>query len=261
MFSRTRYFIIDMDGTFYLGDTLIPGADDCLRQIEASGRGYFFFTNNSSNSLESCCARLSAIGFPTPKEKVLMSSYVAADHILHNHPGETVYLLGNENLRQVMLETGVPLVQQDPDIVLLGFDTTLTYQRIWDACRYITRGARFYATHPDVNCPVVGGFKPDTGAMIEMFAASTGVRPIVLGKPMQPTVDYLLRKLRCRAEELAFIGDRLETDIRIGADRGIPTVLVMTGATDEQILASSSVRPSLVLPSMVELTHYLLPAQ
>ena len=257
MFAGTRCFIIDMDGTFYLGDTLIPGADDCLRRIEESGREYFFFTNNSSNSLDICCTRLAKIGFPTPKEKVLMSSYVAADHILHNHPGETVYLLGNENLRQAMLETGVPLVQKDPDIVLLGFDTTLTYQRIWDACRYIAGGARFYATHPDVNCPIVGGFKPDTGAMIEMFAASTGVRPTVLGKPMQPTVDYLTRKLGCEAEELAFIGDRLETDIRIGADRGIPTVLVMTGATNERILASSPIRPSLVLPSMAELQNYL----
>ena len=257
MFAGTKYFIIDMDGTFYLGDTLIPGADDALREIERSGRGYYFYTNNSSNSLETCTERLRHIGFPTPREKVLMSSYVAAEHILHHHPGKTVYLLGNGNLRNVMLETGVPLVEDDPDIVLLGFDTELTYQRIWDACRFLANGALYYATHPDVNCPVVGGFKPDTGAMIEMFAASTGRRPVVLGKPMQPTVDYLMRTLHCRSDELAFIGDRLETDIRIGTDRGIPTILVMTGATDDAILAASAIRPMLVLPSIAQLPQYL----
>lgn len=257
MFERTKYFIVDMDGTVYLDDAMIPGVDDCLRRIEESGRGYYFFSNNSSNSIDLICDRLRRVGIPTPREKVLLSSYVAAEHILREHPGKKVYLLGNENLRQVMLETGVPLVLEDPDIVLLGFDTDLTYQRIWDACRYLAAGALFYATHPDVNCPVAGGFKPDTGAMIEMFAASTGRRPIVLGKPTMATVDYLTRTLHCLPTELAFIGDRLETDIRIGADRGIPTVLVLTGATDEALLAASPIYPTLVLPSMAELSYYL----
>ena len=238
MFEDTKYFIVDMDGTFYLGDTLIPGADEALRYVERTGRSYYFYTNNSSNSIETCRARLRHIGFVF-------------------HPGKTVYLLGNENLRQVMVETGVPLVQDSPDIVLLGFDTDLTYQRIWDACRFLTNGALYYATHPDVNCPIAGGFKPDTGAMIEMFAASTGRRPVVLGKPMQPTVDYLTRKLRCRPQELAFVGDRLETDIRIGAQRGIPTVLVLSGATDEAVLAASGLQPTVVLSSLADLPHYL----
>ena len=257
MFQNTKYFIVDMDGTFYLGDTIIPGADEALRAVEASGRQYFFFTNNSSNSVQTCCDRLHNIGFPTPTKKILMSSYVAADHILQYHPGKTVYLLGNGNLRAVMREMGVPLVRDNPDIVLLGFDTTLTYARIWKACRFIANGALFYATHPDVNCPLLGGFNPDTGAMIEMFAASTGVRPIVLGKPTQATVDSLTRRLQCKPTELAFIGDRLETDIRIGADRGIPTVLVLSGATDEQTLAASHIHPTLVLPTLADLVHYL----
>lgn len=257
MFERTKYFIIDMDGTFYLGDTLIPGADDCLRRIVESGRDYFFFSNNSSNSIETCRARLAKIGFPVPRDKVMLSSYVAAQTVNRDYPGKTVYLLGNRNLFDVFREKLVPLTQDDADIVMLGFDTDLTYERIRKACRMIADGAVYMATHPDVNCPTADGYIPDTGSMIEMIAASTGRYPIVLGKPMTPTVDYLTETLSCSREELAFVGDRLETDIRVGTDHGVPSVLVLSGVTDEQTARESSIRPDLILPSLRELAAFL----
>ena len=257
MFERTKYFIIDMDGTFYLGDTLIPGADECLRRIVKSGRDYFFFSNNSSNSIDTCRARLAKIGFPVPREKVMLSSYVAALTVKRDYPGKRVYLLGNQNLYDVFREEGVPLAQEDADVVMLGFDTDLTYERIRKACRMIADGAVYMATHPDVNCPTQDGYIPDTGSMIEMIAASTGRYPAVLGKPMTPTVDYLTETLSCAREELAFVGDRLETDIRVGTDHGIPSVLVLSGVTDEETARQSPIRPDLILPSLRELAEYL----
>ena len=257
VFDRTKYFIVDMDGTFYLGDSMIPGADTFLRAAEKSGRDWYFFSNNSSNSVATCRARLSKIGFPVSEEKVLLSSFVAADYILRQYPGKTVYLLGNGNLYDCFRAYGVPLVQEDPDIVVLGFDTDITYERIRKACTYIANGAVFLATHPDRNCPIAGGFMPDTGSMIELFAASTGRRPTVLGKPMTPTVEYLTQVLRCAPQELAFVGDRLETDIRIGTDHGIPAALVLSGVTDEALLQKSGSRPSVVVPSLRDLAEYL----
>ena len=257
MFERTKYFIVDMDGTFYLGDTLIPGADECLRRVVESGRDYFFFSNNSSNSIETCRARLAKIGFPVPPDKVMLSSYVAAQTVKRDYPGKRVYLLGNRNLYDVFRQMQVPLAQDDADIVMLGFDTDLTYERIRKACRMIANGAVYMATHPDVNCPTPDGYIPDTGSMIEMIAASTGRYPAVLGKPMTPTVDYLTETLSCAREELAFVGDRLETDIRIGADHGIPSVLVLSGVTDEKLAQTSPIRPDLILPSLRELAAYL----
>ena len=257
MFERTKYFIIDMDGTLYLGDTLIPGAEDCLRRIRETGRDYFFFSNNSSNSIDICCARLAHIGFPVPREKIMLSSYVAALTVKRDYPGKSVYLLGNKNLYDVFREMEVPLTQEDADVVMLGFDKDLTYERIRKACRMIANGAVFMATHPDVNCPTPDGYIPDTGAMIEMFAASTGKYPRVLGKPMTPTVDYLTQTLSCTREELAFVGDRLETDIRVGTDHGVPTVLVLSGVTDEKMAAQSPIRPDLIVPSLRELAAYL----
>ena len=257
MFERTKYFIIDMDGTFYLGDGLIPGADECVRRIVESGRDYFFFSNNSSHSIETVRARLEKIGFPVPREKVMLSSYVAALTVKRDYPGKTVYLLGNRNLYDVFREMEVPLVQEDADIVMLGFDTDLTYERIRKAAHMLANGAVYMATHPDMNCPTPDGYIPDTGSMIELFAASTGRYPQVLGKPMTPTVDYLTETLSCTRGELAFVGDRMETDIRIGTDHGIPSVLVLSGVTDEKTARESSIRPDLILPSMRELIRYL----
>lgn len=257
MFEKTKYFIIDMDGTFYLGDSLIPGADDCVRRIVESGRDYFFFSNNSSHSIETVRARLEKIGFPVPREKVMLSSYVAALTVKRDYPGKRVYLLGNRNLYDVFREMDVPLSQDDADIVMLGFDTDLTYARIRNAARLIANGAVYMATHPDINCPTPDGFIPDTGSMIEMFAASTGRYPLVMGKPMTPTVDYLTDTLSCTRDELAFVGDRLETDVRTGTDHGVPSVLVLSGVTDEKMARESPIRPDLIVPSLREMADYL----
>ena len=261
LFEKTKFFIVDMDGTFYLGNNIIPGADDALRAVQESGRDYYFFSNNSSHSVETCRSRLERIGFPVPADKVILSTFVAGRFLLREYPGKPVYLLGNSNLYALFRSMGVPIAtgETDAQIVMLGFDTDLTYARIRTACDLIRAGKPFFATHPDVNCPVPGGFIPDAGAMIEMFYASTGVRPRILGKPMTASVDYLTRRLLCERDELAFIGDRLETDIRIGTDHNIPTVLVLSGATTAEMAQRSSIRPTLILSSLAELPRYLPP--
>ena len=256
-FEKTKYFIIDMDGTFYLGDNMIPGSDEFIKRVKETGRDFCFFTNNSSNSVRLCCDRLKKIGFPVPDEKVVLSSDVAVDYINRNYCGKKVYLLGNKNLYYCFINGGINLCDEDPDVVVLGFDTDLTYERINKACNYIARGAVYIATHPDVNCPTKDGFMPDTGAMIELFAASTGKRPIIVGKPMLHTVEYIAKLLDCNADELAFVGDRLETDIRIGFDNGIPTALVLSGVTDEKMLEQSHIKPTVTAKDLCSLSQYL----
>lgn len=257
VFDCTRYFIVDMDGTFYLDGTIIPGADAFLQHVQAKGREYFFFTNNSANNAVSCMARLEAMGFPVSEQQLMLSSQVAIAYIQANYPGKTVFLLGNERLTADVMHAGIPLVQKSPDIVLLGFDVTLTYQKIWDAAHFIASGALYIATHPDKNCPCEGGFMPDTGSMIELFAASTDRYPLVMGKPTTYTVDYITERLDCKREELAFIGDRLETDIAIGVNHGIPTALVLTGVTDEAAYAHSAIKADVVVPSLSDLKEYI----
>lgn len=257
VFDKTKYFIVDMDGTFYLDGAIIPGSDDFLNAARESGRDFYFFTNNSSNNVEVCRAKLAAMGFPVDEKRVIISSRVATDYMNRNHPGKRIFLLGNERLTKDCENAGLNLVSESPDIVLLGFDTTLTYQKIWDAVKFLDAGALYYATHPDRNCPTADGYMPDTGSMIEMFAASTGRRPEVLGKPMTATVDYITAFLGCRADEIAFIGDRLETDIAIGVNHGIPCALVFSGVTTPEMYEKSDIKASVTAEKMQNLTKYL----
>lgn len=249
-FSKTKYFIIDMDGTFYLDGNLIDGALDFLARVKQLGKDFFFFTNNSSNNVEVCRQKLAKMGCEVPPEKIIISSHVTADFLNRNRKGKTVYLLGNERLTADFEAAGVPLVKENPDIVVLGFDTTLTYQKLWDACRYIANGAEYIATHPDLNCPTADGFMPDTGSMMALVKASTGKEPLVMGKPHRYTVEYLTNRLGCTPDELCFIGDRLETDILIGQKHNIPSVLVLTGVTDRDAYKKSDIRATLVCNSL-----------
>ncbi len=257
VFEKTKYFIIDMDGTFYLGGEIIEGADTFIDKALATGRDFRFFTNNSSNNVEVCCEKLKKMGYPVSEDKIIISSHVTIDYLNKNYKGKKIYLLGNERLTNDFRSADINLVDENPDVVVLGFDTTLTYEKINKAANYIANGAVYIATHPDFNCPMANGFMPDTGSMIELFAASTGKRPIVMGKPMTQTVDYITSLLGCERDEIAFIGDRLATDIAIGADHGIPCALVLSGVTTMQEYETAGIPASVVVKDLASLGEYI----
>jgi len=257
VFQKAKYFIIDMDGTFYLSGSLIEGSLEFIGRLGETGRDFLFFTNNSSNNVDVCAGKLAKMGFAVPNDKIVISSHVTIDWLQRNRPGESVFLLGNELLEADFKKAGINLVKDKPDIVVLGFDTTITYQKMWDAVRFLDAGAFYIATHPDLNCPTEDGYMPDTGSMIELFAASTGRRPLVMGKPMTSTVDYLTRLLGCERDELAFVGDRLATDIAIGAQHGIPSALVLTGVTTLEEYKRADVRADAVVERLSGLCEFL----
>ncbi len=256
-FEKAKYFIIDMDGTFYLDGNLIDGAMDFLQRVKALGKDFYFFTNNSSNNVAVCREKLHKMGCDVSDDKIIISSHVTADFLNRMRPGKRVFLLGNARLTADFQKAGIPLVTENPDIVVLGFDTTLTYQKLWDACRYIADGAEYIATHPDFNCPTADGFMPDTGSMMALIQASTGKKPLVMGKPHHYTVDYLTNRLGCTREELCFIGDRLETDILIGQKHNIPSVLVLTGVTSRADYEKSDIEASAVEDSLKSFAAHL----
>ena len=258
-YSDVKCFIVDMDGTFYLGDNLLPGALDFIDAIKKTGRHFFFFTNNSSHDEAECLERLHRIGYPAPKGSVIISSHVTIDFLLRNRPGKTVYLLGNENLTRDFQNAGIPFDDQDPDIVVLGFDTTLTYEKINRAAGFLAAGKEYIATHPDDNCPLPNGFMTDVGSFIAMFYRSTGRIPdLIMGKPYSFTVDYVTHLIGCKREEVAFVGDRLQTDIAIGAKNGLKTALVYTGVTSPEMYAKSEIRASAAFRNIGELGKVLL---
>jgi 4-nitrophenyl phosphatase/NagD protein len=245
-----RCFILDMDGTFYLGETMLPGALDFMRLLAASGRAHLFLTNNSSRSAGFYAEKLTRMGWAATEGDILTSGQATAQYLAAQKPGARVLLLGTPDLAEDFLFQGFDLVDDSPDFVVLGFDKTLTYEKLEKACRFIARGVPFIATHPDLNCPTEDGFIPDCGAMIAFIEASTGVSPLVAGKPNAAIVEAVFARRRFTPSEMAIVGDRIYTDVATGKNAGILSVLVLSGETKEYQLASAVITPDLVLANL-----------
>ena len=255
--KEIQCFLLDMDGTFYLGNTLIDGARDFLHLLNAQGKQFIFLTNNSSKNNREYQKKLEKMGCKVDMDRVFTSGEATTLYLNKETPGATIFLLGTPLLEQEFIEAGFKLVNDTdikPDYVVLGFDTTLTYDKLWRACDLIREGIPYIATHPDYNCPLEGGkFMPDTGSVIKLIEASTGVMPTVIGKPNRYIVDTLLEKYSLKRENVAMVGDRLYTDIKTGENAGITSILVFSGETTEDMYRESSVKADYTFPSIKEL--------
>jgi 4-nitrophenyl phosphatase len=252
-----KLFVLDMDGTFYLGDRLIEGSLGFLEKLKAAGREFLFFTNNSSKDGTFYKRRLSGMGCFVEEDRIVTSGDVTIKFLKENYPGKDVYLVGTALLEDSFRTGGIRLTGDKPDIVVIGFDTTLTFDKISKACTFIRNGSLFLATHLDLNCPTEDGFLPDCGAICAMVEASTGVKPKYLGKPFRETVDMIRLITGRSADELAFVGDRLYTDIAAGVNNGITGILVLTGETKLSDTEQSNIKPDFIFDSLAALGEAL----
>ena len=241
-----RCFLLDMDGTFYLGGELIEGSLDFIERVRATGRDFLFLTNNSSHNAQFYVEKLRRMGLETDRRHVLTSGEATCAVLKARYPGARAFVLGNEYLVEEFREAGIPVDFERPDIVVIGFDTTLTYDKMRAVCDFVRAGLPYVATHPDFNCPTETGFMPDIGAIIAFIEASTGRRPDrVVGKPNPGIVDAVLARTGLKTGQLAMVGDRLYTDIETGLRSGMLSILVMSGETTEAMLAESETVPDL----------------
>ncbi|MDU4960969.1 MAG: HAD-IIA family hydrolase [Sporomusaceae bacterium] len=255
--SDIACFLLDMDGTVYLGEKLLPGALDCLRQLQQSGRDVLFLTNNSSRSADYYAQKLTRLGWPVSADAILTSGVATAAYLSSVKPRARVYLLGTPDLAAEFARWQLVLTPQQPDYVVLGFDTTLTYEKLQLACQLIRSGVPYIATHPDINCPTETGYIPDCGAMIALIRASTGIEPKIIGKPNREIIDAVFARKPYSPAALAMVGDRLYTDIAAAATAGITGILVLSGETGREDLATACVRPDYVFAHLGELAAAL----
>lgn len=252
-----KCFILDMDGTFYLGDKLFDGSLDFIWLLEKYGKEFYFYTNNSSKNAVFYQNKLKRMGCNLERDKIIVSNDVIIEHLKNCQPGKKIFLLGTEYLVSDFINAGIEVVEANADIVVVGFDTSLRYERVAKACDFIRQGKPFLAVHPDYNCPTETGFIPDCGSICAMITASTGITPTFFGKPAKPTLQYILNKTGFREKEIAFIGDRLYTDIAIGEGNEAVTLLVLSGETKEKDLAQSKYKPTLIFNSLKEIKNTL----
>ena len=255
--AEAACFLFDMDGTIYLGEKLLPGAKELIKYLNESGQRYFFLTNNSSKSRQEYVAKLGRLGLHTPAERIFSSGEATAIYLNAHYPNKRIYLVGTPSLEQEFADHSIELVQEDADVAVLGFDTTLTYEKLRRLCDYVRAGLPFIATHPDINCPTETGYMPDIGAMLALVAASTGRDPdVVVGKPNAPMVAAIVKKTGLPTEKLMMVGDRLYTDIAMG-QAGIGTVLVLSGEATEASIPAAPHQPDYIMKDVGELLKHL----
>ncbi len=256
--APVRCFLLDMDGTFYLGDNIIEGSLDFLQALERTGRTARFLTNNSSKSAAAYDEKLQRMGVDARYRDVITSGHAAARYCLQHFPGGKGYLLGNPMLTEELRAMGLLLTEDDPDYVLVAFDTTLDYSKMCKVCDFVRAGKPYIATHPDFNCPTETGFIPDMGAIMAFIEASTGRKAdVILGKPYRGIVEEALARTGYQLHEMAMVGDRLYTDVATGVHHGMTGILVLSGEATMDDVACSDIKPHLIFNRLADMIPYL----
>ena len=248
--ANIRLFLLDMDGTVYLGNQLLPGSLEFLHYLADTGRDHLFLTNNSSRNAGHYAQKMTKLGWTAKPEEILTSGEATALYLGGLKPGARIYLLGTPDLEAEFAAHGFVLTDEFPDYVVLGFDMTLNYAKLVRACDLIRGGVQFIATHPDLNCPTETGYIPDCGAMTALITASTGVSPKVIGKPNREIIDAMFRKKPVERSQVAMVGDRLYTDIVMGYNAGVKTILVLSGEAKESDIAAAKIKPEHVFAGL-----------
>ncbi len=248
--KKVKCFLLDMDGTVYLGGKVIDGAIEAVERMNAFSKA-MFLTNNSSAARADYVVKLNKLGFSVSEDDVFTSGNATIEYLKANYDGKRIYLFGNDNLHKEFVSGGIIPVKENPDLIVLGFHTSFDYDELTELCDLIREGVPYIATHPDINCPTERGFKPDVGSFIALIEKSTGVSPtLVCGKPNRPIGESIKRKLNLKGDEIAMVGDRLSTDMQFAINNGFVSVLVLSGEATLSDLEKTGQKIDVILPSI-----------
>ena len=249
-------YVFDLDGTLYLGETLLPGARDAVLALRAAGSRTVFLTNKPLERPADYAAKLTRLGIPATALEVVSSTDALLRYLRLHAAGARLYPVAEPLLWEMLGEEGWEL-SDDPariDVVVVSFDRTFAYPKLQVAFDAVRAGARFVATNPDAYCPVPGGGLPDCAAMLAAIEACTGARAeAIVGKPSPHMAATLLERLALVADRTLLVGDWLETDMRMAIEAGMVPALVLSGATTRRDVARSSARPRYVLASVADI--------
>ena len=247
-----KHYLTDMDGVIVRGTTLVPGAAEFVQRLRAQEIPFLILTNNSLYTPRDLQGRLSYMGLEVPPEVIFTSALATAQFLDDQHPGGRAYVIGESGLTTALHDIGYVLTDQEPEFVVLGETTAYSFDRITRAIRFVSAGARFIATNPDVMGPGEGGIVPATGAVAALISAATGVKPYYIGKPNPLMMRTALRTLNAHSEDSVMIGDRMDTDVIAGIESGLRTLLVLTGVTTHEQVKRFPYRPTWIRESIAE---------
>jgi 4-nitrophenyl phosphatase len=249
--ERIRAVLFDLDGVVYVGSTPCAGAQEIFDWLAGQGRPYCLVTNNSTRTPEQYQEKLQAMNIDVPLPTIFTSALATAQYLRKRYPtGAPVFMIGEDGVRDALEESGFWLVDRQPKLVCVGLDQELTYAKLRTACLAIRAGAEFIATNPDRTLPTEAGLVPGNGATLAALTTATDVTPVVIGKPSATMIDLAIERMGARKDEVAIIGDRLDTDIEAGANAGITTVLILTGVHHVSDIPSFPAAPDFIVENL-----------
>lgn len=258
--AQKKIFFLDMDGTIYHESKLIDGSKEFFDILVDRKIDYVFLTNNSSKNNDTYLRKLKAFGIPCEMENIYTSVDATIDY-LRKYDNPTIYLVGTNDFYQALskhynVKTGS--FYEKVDVVVIGFDTELTYEKLRCATWHLENGTDYIAANPDLRCPIEDGrYIPDCGTLIYMFEATTGRKPFVIGKPRSVMIDTVLEQKGLAKEDAIVIGDRLYTDIMCGINAGVDQICVLSGEATKEDLEKWEYKPTYVLDSIADVVKAL----
>ena len=244
--SKKKIVFLDLDGTVYLGENLLPGAKEFLEYLSREGIKCFFLSNNSSRSKKDYVKKLSSLGIKSDEESIILSTDGVLAY-LRDLGVREIYTVGTQSMQEMFTQAHIKADSKKPEYIVLGYDTELTYAKLRDAALFMQKGVELLVTHPDIVCPTPEGPIPDTGAMIALLEKSTGKNPLkIFGKPNVEMISHILQKHGVAPHEVVMIGDRIYTDMELANRLPCDFILVLSGETNSADIPKLKVSPALI---------------
>lgn len=269
LLRNAKCFLMDMDGTIYLGNEIFDGTLDFLALLKEQGKRVGYITNNSSKAVSQYMEKLAKMGIKSQEDEFSTAVHATVHFLNKEKPGAKVYVVGTDALKNYLREAGFHIVkgyvepgnpEERPDFVVFGSTTELVYDDLRTICDYVSEGVTYWVTNPDDVIPVEGGkVIPDVGAFMAFIHAATGKHPqLIAGKPNPCVINMVKEKYGYKNHEIAVVGDRYDTDLMSAINAGVLSVCVLSGMVQPDDIATLPIQPDYVIDNIRKLYELLL---
>ena len=246
-------FICDMDGVIYHGNKLLTGVTEFVNWMLENNKKFVFLTNSPERTPHELSMKLERMGLHVSPDHFYTSAMATAEFLHSQKPDSTAYVIGEAALAKALYDQGIYMNDVNPDYVVVGETSTYSFEKITKAINLVLKGSKLIGTNPDISGPFEKGIYPATGSLIAPIEIATGKKAYFVGKPNPLMLRHGLKKLNCHSQDIAFIGDRMDTDIIAGIESNVDTVLVLSGVTPLEDIDKFPYRPNYIANGVGEL--------
>ena len=240
-------FICDMDGVIYHGNRILEGVPEFINWMQQNNKKFVFLTNSPERTPHELSMKLERMGLSVSPDHFYTSAMATASFLASQKPDATAYVIGEAALTKALYDKGIYMNDVNPDYVVVGETSTYSFEKIEKAVNLVRNGAKLIGANPDITGPTEKGIMPATGALIAPIEIATGKKAYFVGKPNPLMLRHGLKKLGCHSQDIAFVGDRMDTDIIAGIESNVDTVLVLSGVTAMEDIDRYPYRPKYIL--------------